>query len=75
MIPIKCFTCGTVLADSYRTFKETVRALKQQTNEDVDKINYLTVQNCEKSIEGQKMDDLNIVNPCCRTIFLTHTDI
>ena len=30
IIPIKCFTCGEVLADKYRYYLEQVRKLKIQ---------------------------------------------
>ena len=41
IIPIKCFTCGNVLADKYRYFQDKVRKIKQDKNIDVDKVIYL----------------------------------
>ena len=75
MIPIKCFGCGTVVASRYRTYRENVRSFKLSKNMVVDKIVYLSAENTEKTIEGKEMDKLDILNPCCRTLFLTHTDI
>jgi len=74
MIPIKCCTCGNVLANKYRTFRLKVRAKKIAIEEDVDKMNYLTKDNCEKTIEGQILDEFDIMNFCCRRIMLTSTE-
>jgi DNA-directed RNA polymerase I, II, and III subunit RPABC5 len=42
IIPIKCFTCGMVLADKYRFYTEEVRKRKLAKSMDVDKVLYLT---------------------------------
>jgi DNA-directed RNA polymerase I, II, and III subunit RPABC5 len=42
IIPIKCFTCGTVLADKYRWYLEKVIAKKLANGDDVEKVIYLT---------------------------------
>ena len=43
IIPIKCFTCGTVLADKYAFYCEEVRKRKQvQSGSRIDKVVYLT---------------------------------
>ena len=42
MIPIKCFTCGNVLADKYRYYKNEVSSSK--TNIEIDD----TYKNVEK---------------------------
>ena len=42
IIPVKCFTCGCVLADKYRYFQERVRKIKLRDGMQIDKITYLT---------------------------------
>ena len=42
IIPVKCFTCGNVLADKYRYFQDKVRKMKQDKKIDADKVIYLT---------------------------------
>lgn len=74
-IPIKCFSCGNVLADKYESYKEKVREEKMKNNESTDRIVYLTHANSTKSIEGRTLDDLQLKKMCCRTIMLTHVDI
>jgi len=75
IIPIKCFTCGKVIADKYRMYLQEVRLRKTTKGLDPDQICYLTNDQTEKTIEGVVMDEMNIINICCRRHFLTHVDI
>ena len=80
IIPIKCFTCGMVIADKYRFYVEEVRKKKlakrgTDTFVDIDKVVYLTKEFHEKTPEGEVLDELNMTKMCCRRHFLTHVDI
>jgi DNA-directed RNA polymerase subunit N len=75
IIPIKCFTCGNVLADKYRYYQDKVRQMKIEKGIEVDKVVYLTKTHIEKTPEGKILDDLGLNNPCCRRHMLTHVDI
>ena len=80
IIPIKCFTCGMVIADKYRYYQEQVRKKKMakrgnSESIDVDKVLYLTKEFVEKTPEGEVLDELNMKKMCCRRHFLTHVDI
>jgi DNA-directed RNA polymerase I, II, and III subunit RPABC5 len=78
IIPIKCFTCGNVLADKYRYYLEEVRKKKlanQDKNVEIDKVKYLTKEFHEKTAEGIVMDELGLTKMCCRRHMLTHVDI
>ena len=75
IIPVKCFTCGKVLADKYRYYLENVRMKKLAKDMDVDKVLYLTKEYKDKTPEGEVMDDLNLKDLCCRRHMLTHVDI
>lgn len=75
IIPIKCFTCGCVLADKYRFYQDRVRKIKMQNGVNLDKVIYLTKKNIEKTAEGIVLDELGLYDPCCRRHMLTHVDI
>jgi DNA-directed RNA polymerase subunit N (RpoN/RPB10) len=75
IIPIKCFTCGMVLADKYRYYVEEVRKRKLAKDIDVDKVMYLTKEFRQKTPEGEVMDELLLKRMCCRRHMLTHVDI
>jgi DNA-directed RNA polymerase subunit N (RpoN/RPB10) len=74
IIPIKCFTCGKVIADKYRYYVEQVEEAKKAQGQDGEPV-YFTKGHKEKSMEGHVMDRIGIIKPCCRRHFLTHVDI
>jgi DNA-directed RNA polymerase I, II, and III subunit RPABC5 len=75
IIPVKCFTCGCVLADKYRFFQDEVRKKKIQKGLQVEKVVYLTKDTMDKTPEGEVLDQLKLINVCCRRHMLTHIDI
>jgi DNA-directed RNA polymerase I, II, and III subunit RPABC5 len=75
IIPVKCFTCGNVLADKYRYYQQEVRRIKTSKGLSVEKVVYLTKTNVEKTAEGEVLDTLGLTNVCCRRHMLTHVDI
>jgi DNA-directed RNA polymerase I, II, and III subunit RPABC5 len=75
IIPIRCFTCGMVLADKYRFYLAEVRKKKLADGLKVDRVVYLTKDNMEKTAEGEVLDELRLFNMCCRRHMLTHVDI
>jgi DNA-directed RNA polymerase subunit N (RpoN/RPB10) len=80
IIPVKCFTCGAVLADKYRYYQAEIRKRKLakkigNNSDEIDKVLYLTKEFHEKTPEGEVLDDLNMKKMCCRRHFLTHVDI
>lgn len=75
IIPIRCFTCGMVLADKYRYYLGEVRKKKLAKELKVDKVVYLTKDSMEKTTEGEVLDDIGLYNMCCRRHMLTHVDI
>ena len=75
IIPVKCFTCGKVLADKYRYYQTEVRKAKLGSSMNVDKVVYLTKEEKEKTPEGEILDKLRLNKMCCRRHMLTHVDI
>ena len=75
IIPIKCFTCGMVIANKYRYYIEEVRKRKLAKNLEVENVLYLTKEYSDKAIEGEVLDELKLNKMCCRRHMLTHVDI
>jgi DNA-directed RNA polymerase subunit N (RpoN/RPB10) len=75
IIPIKCFTCGKVIADKYRYYLAEVRKLKKDMNIDEEETQYFTTENTGKTAEGIVLDQLQLTKYCCRRHFLCHVDI
>ena len=75
IIPVKCFTCGTVIGDKYMYFVNEVAKQKKENDID-DSIQYLdTSKKIDKTIEGKVLDKLKLNKLCCRRHMLTHVDI
>jgi DNA-directed RNA polymerase subunit N (RpoN/RPB10) len=76
IIPIRCFTCGTVIGDKWIPFIETVLEEKKKSTEevatelDIDYIDLNDEGRIKKSIEGKVLDKLNMHKYCCRRMFL-----
>tara|TARA_Y100000816_G_scaffold179238_1_gene129573 strand:- start:5632 stop:5865 length:234 start_codon:yes stop_codon:yes gene_type:complete len=75
IIPIKCFTCGTILANKYRFYTNEVIKRKMANDERSDRVIYLTKENFDKTAEGEVLDLLKLKNVCCRRHMLTHVDL
>lgn len=75
LIPVKCFTCGTVIGDKYLFYQEEVVAtkIKRQINPEV--IQYLDQTSIDKTVEGEVLDMLKLTKLCCRRHMLTHVNI
>jgi len=75
IIPVKCFTCGNVIANKYEYYLSEVRRLKMARGMDTEKVIYLTREYINKTPEGEVMDTLKLKKMCCRRHLLTHVDI
>ena len=75
LIPVKCFTCGKVLANKYRYYLEQVRKLKMANNMEVESVIYLTKEFIDKTPEGEILDSLGLNKMCCRRHMMTHVDV
>ena len=69
IIPIRCFTCGKVIAHLLETYLEELQ--EHITDE---QIGIKNSYNLEKTIEGKILDDLKLNRICCRSHFLCYND-
>ena len=73
LIPVRCFTCGKTISDKWVPFIKSVNEKKDSdtTNnvKDLD-IEYIDLENPNKSIEGEVMDELGLHRYCCRRMIL-----
>ena len=71
IIPIRCMSCGKVLADKWRYFQEQRGSGSQKQFERV----YFDGNNIPETPEKKIMDSLNFKRPCCRKHFITQIDL
>ena len=76
IIPVRCLSCGKVIADVYDYFKEEVSKRKEKANIDNSDLTTINLNKDEikKTIEGEVLDELGIIKDCCRLCILTHID-
>jgi DNA-directed RNA polymerase subunit N len=67
IVPVRCFTCGKVIADKYDYYLEKVNELmlkKENKDVSVDEIN-----------KNEILNDLNMNRYCCRRICISTEDM
>lgn len=78
IIPVRCFTCGKVIADKYNTYLDKVNEYR---NEDVNKkssimdLEYISQEEKIITPEAKALEFLKIERYCCKRHFLTHTEL
>ena len=76
IIPIRCFTCGNVIADKWLPYKELVSKNRKETNEvELLDIDSLVSNTNSKTSEAIAMEKLDIKRICCRRHFLCNIDM
>lgn len=77
LIPIRCFTCGKILADKWDYYQKRVIELKDEMDykEESSLINFVNISKIEKTPEGLILDELGLNKMCCRRHMLTHVDL
>jgi DNA-directed RNA polymerase subunit N (RpoN/RPB10) len=82
IIPIKCFTCGKVLADKYNYYvkrckeleKEQEKQKKEGEQTETDKLD-MNTQHYDKTVRQKVFEELGLDKICCRRMLLGHVDL
>jgi DNA-directed RNA polymerase subunit N (RpoN/RPB10) len=76
LIPVRCYSCGKVLANKYDYFQNELnrKKLAMNTTEDPLIIN-VNAADIKKTIAGELMDELGLTRICCRKVMLTSINI
>jgi len=80
MIPIRCFTCGSVVGDKWIPYITELQKLKNESSEKMEdtlELKYMDVNlsKQEKSLEGKLLDDMKIHKYCCRRMMLSNVHL
>ena len=70
IIPIRCVTCGKVIADKWEYYKKEVSKLQNTKHEDPTLNKYFT-----EPFTKDILDKLGLDKYCCRRHMLGHVDI
>lgn len=83
IIPVRCFTCGEVLADKWVPYIKAIQTDKSHSDSELVpessdlELCYINVKNKnpEKSVEGKILDEMNLHKYCCRRMMLSNVHI
>lgn len=79
IIPIKCFTCGKVLADKYEYYKQKSKELEKSIDLEKMTIEDINVNAADTYFDSTKkkdlLDELGLNRICCRRHMLGHVDL
>ena len=70
IIPIRCFTCGKLIADKWDTYYQEVQKKYRRADIPARKVDIET-----DTIENKMLNELGLTRYCCRRMFLTHVDM
>jgi len=80
LIPVRCFTCGKVLADKWDYYEEEVKKLEKKMEEDLEKKKGAVTEvddqkYFDKVRSGKILDQLGLTRYCCRRHMLGQVDM
>jgi DNA-directed RNA polymerase subunit N (RpoN/RPB10) len=81
LIPVKCYSCGKVLANKYVYFQNQLEIKKKElkknsVNDNNDPLFIdINAPIVKKTIAGEIMDELGLIRICCRKTLLTSINI
>lgn len=67
IIPVRCFTCGKVLADKWEYYERRCKELEKQQID--------APKHFDKNPSGKVLDELGLSKMCCRRHMLGHVDL
>lgn len=73
LIPVRCFTCGKVLADKWDYYVKEVNRLKKDSKEDT--ILNVNVKTVQATPEGKVLNSLGLKRYCCRRVMLSNVEL
>lgn len=76
IIPVRCFTCGKVLANKWNTFQLKVTQYKKEMGVDPKQDIYVNQNRLDgETPQKRAMDELELTRYCCRRHMMGHVDI
>ena len=71
IIPIRCFTCGKVMADKIDYYTQEVEKLKAKQKKDDDGL----YKNFDEVQSKELLDSLGLTRYCCRRNLISNVDL
>tara|TARA_B100000902_G_scaffold318870_1_gene310936 strand:- start:1454 stop:1702 length:249 start_codon:yes stop_codon:yes gene_type:complete len=77
IIPIRCYTCGKLLSNKEKTYKDIVNRKKMALKIDINDESILNIndKDIKKTPEGEALDEIGLTRYCCRKIMMTNVEL
>lgn len=75
IIPIRCYTCGKVIADLWEPYLKMVQEGYNKEKTAVDAESVIIKRERGQTIECKALDNLGLKSYCCRRMILAHIDL
>lgn len=81
IIPVRCFTCGKVLADKWKYYNTKQKEIQKSVNVEDLTIEDIHVDSSKETLyfdenkTQQLLDELGLTKMCCRRHMLGHVDL
>lgn len=77
IIPVRCFTCGNVLASKYASYLEKVQkySLKTKGSPVIISSDNIESNDIQDTPEKKAMDELHLTRYCCRRHMVSQVDV
>ena len=77
IIPIRCYTCGKLLSNKEKTYKDIVNRKKMALKIDINDESILNIndKDIKKTPEGEALDEIGLTRYCCRKIIMTNVEL
>lgn len=72
IIPVRCFTCGKILADKWNFYQRELEKLKDSKE---DTIIDVKSKQMKQTPEGAVLDKLELKRYCCRRMMLGNVEL
>lgn len=74
IIPVRCFTCGKVLANKWEDYQKEVEKLEKEKEKEKGK-DGVSDKRFDNLKTGKILDNLGLDRMCCRRHMLGHVDL
>lgn len=76
IIPVRCFTCGKIIADKYNTYQNLITENRKSMGlPDEDTILKVSRDKVPDTPEGKALDQIGLKRYCCRRMMLSHINL
>lgn len=75
IIPMRCFTCGHVIADKWNYYVKRCKELEKQQTREATTQEELNPQHFDKTVRQKVFEELGLERICCRRMLLGHVDL